>query len=162
MQFTQVPLPSSLLQLTRPPCTPTCSLSCSCPQKALSSTNESIVNVGSWSFLMSGQHSHSSCLPLQSLSLPGRCRDCAAVVRAPCCWPCCFRPPWKCVVGAWRVASVRTSPRKVTCWYVGCGRHLDLGIRWYWGGDSTKKGACKRGDSFSEIWLTQSRAGIDL
>ena len=101
------------------------------------------------------QGSHSSCLPLQSLSLPGRCRDCAAVVRAPCCWPCCFRPPWKCVVGAWRVASVRTSPRKVTCWYVGCGRHLDLGIRWYWGGDSTKKGACKRGDSFSEIWLTQ-------
>lgn len=61
VQFTQVPLPSSLLQLTRPPCTPTCSLSCSCPQKALSSTNESIVNVGSRSFLMSGQHCSAPC-----------------------------------------------------------------------------------------------------
>lgn len=154
MQFTQVPLPS-LLQLTRPPCTPTCSLSCSYPQ-AQSSTNESIVNVGSWSFLMSGQHCSAPCRvplilfasaePQPAWKMPRLCSS----RWAPCCWSCCFRPPWKCVVGA-LTAQCQDLTTESNLLVRGCGRHLDLGIKWYWGGDSTKKGACKREIHFRDM-----------
>lgn len=122
---------------------------------------------GEWPTLFcSLQGSRRSCLPLQSLRLPGKCLDHAAAARGPYCWPCCFRPPWKRVAGAWRAASVRTSPRKVTCWYVGHSCHLGLGVRWNWGRGwgrgSTKESAMGKGKFIPRgNWVTQPRSGAD-
>lgn len=75
---------------------------------------------GKWPTLFcTSQGSHQSCLSLQSLRLPGRCRDSAVATQGPCCWPCCCMSPWKYVVHAWRATGARISPRKRTWWYVG-------------------------------------------
>ena len=110
------------------------------------------------------QGSHQSCLLLQSPSLPGRCLSRAAAVWGPYCWPCCFRPPWKRMAGAWRAASVRTSPWRVTCWYVGHSHHVGLGIRWNWGwgwGRNSAQGSAMGEGKFIPRNVGKPRSGID-